>query len=135
MLYRELHLLQDILSNIVFLWLCFEDDKNKKNSLPFDFFHKVPKLFSLIVQKCFGLKEIFPSQKPQVHERGLVGLKDLLLIDLKKLECVGLEHPWVQSYSEKLERLKLEKCPLLQKIVSCAAPFINLRDLDVKLCV
>ncbi|WVZ05355.1 hypothetical protein V8G54_018701 [Vigna mungo] len=133
-LFREVQLLQDILCNIVDLALCFEDDNNEKDSLPFDFFHKLPNLFSLTIQKCFGLKEIFPSQKLQVHDRGLAGLKELWLIDLKELELVGLEHPWVQPYSEKLKVLKLDNCPQLQKIVHCAVSFINLKELRVEDC-
>jgi len=55
-------------------------------------------------------------------------------VKLNELEWVGLEHPWVQPYSEKLEVLKLEKCPRVEKLVSCAVSFINLKQLWVKFC-
>lgn len=134
MLFREVQFLQDILCNIVGLVLCFEDDNIEKDSLPFDFFHTLPNVFILAIKKCFGLKEIFPSQKLQVHDGGLAGLKELFLVDLKELELVGLEHPWVQPYSEKLQVLSLKRCPQLQKLVYCAVSFINLKKLRVKLC-
>ncbi|BAT83733.1 hypothetical protein VIGAN_04093500, partial [Vigna angularis var. angularis] len=63
---------QDLLCKLKYLELSFEDDNNGKNSLPFDFFHKLPNLECLAVQKCFGLKEIFPSQKLQ-HDKVLAG--------------------------------------------------------------
>ncbi|WVZ16348.1 hypothetical protein V8G54_009330 [Vigna mungo] len=109
MLFREVQFLQDILCNIVALALCFEDDNIEKDSLPFDFFHTLPNVFCLAIKKCFGLKEIFPSQKLQVHDGGLAGLKELFLVDLKELELVGLEHSWVQPYSEKLQVLSLKR--------------------------
>ncbi|XP_052724944.1 uncharacterized protein LOC108347396 isoform X2 [Vigna angularis] len=134
MLFREVQLLQDILCNIAILGLCFEDDNIEKDSLPFDFLNTLPNVLCLVIKKCFGLKEIFPSQKLQVHDEGLAGLKQLFLVDLKELESVGLEHPWVQPYSEKLQQLSLKRCPQLQKLVYCAVSFINLEELCVKLC-
>ncbi|WVZ05458.1 hypothetical protein V8G54_018804 [Vigna mungo] len=88
------HLPEDILFELKYLILSFEDDINGKDSLPFDFFHKLPNLEWLTVHKCFGLKEIFPSQKLQVHDKVLAGLKRLYLWELKELECIGLEHRW-----------------------------------------
>ncbi|XP_027925695.1 uncharacterized protein LOC114183052 isoform X2 [Vigna unguiculata] len=122
------------LSKLFILILSFEDDNNGKDSLPFDFFHKVPNLFYLTVQKWFGMKEIFPSQKLQVHDNVLAGLKQLSLWELSELESIGLEHTWVQPYSTKLEWLKLGTCPRVEKIVSCAVSFINLKKLSVKHC-
>jgi len=122
------------LSKLFILILSFEDDNNGKDSLPFDFFHKVPNLFSLAVQKWFGLKEIFPSQKLQVHNNVLAGLKRLSLWELSELECIGLEHTWVQPYSTKLELLKLYECPLVERIVYGAVSFINLKELYVERC-
>jgi len=124
---------QDLLCELNILVVSFEDN-NEKDSLPFDFFHKVPKLMHLEVCKSFGLKEIFPSQKIKVHDTILATLKKLSLSELNELEQVGLEHPWVQPYSEKLEMLELEKCPRVEKLVSCAVSFINLKQLRVKLC-
>ncbi|XP_022635612.1 uncharacterized protein LOC111241485 [Vigna radiata var. radiata] len=133
-LMSDARLPQDLLCNLKYLVLFFEDDNNGKDSLPFDFFHKLPNLEWLTVEKCFGLKEIFPSKKLQVQDKVLAGLKQLYLLELKELECIGLEHTWVQPYTEKLELLKLYKCPLVERIVSCAVSFINLKDLYVIDC-
>ncbi|WVZ07781.1 hypothetical protein V8G54_021127 [Vigna mungo] len=119
-LMSDARLPQDLLCKLKYLILFFEDDNNGKDSLPFDFFHKLPNLEWLTVQKCFGLKEIFPSQKLQVHDKVLAGLKQLYLLELKELECIGLEHRWVQPYTEKLELLKLYKCPLARSSLSIA---------------
>ncbi|XP_068488956.1 uncharacterized protein [Phaseolus vulgaris] len=94
------HLPQDLLCKLKFLVVYFEDN-NEKGTLPFDFFHKVPNLELLFVHQCFGLKEIFPSQKLQVHDTIFVRLKQLYLQQLNELEWIGLEHPWVQPYCEK----------------------------------
>ncbi|WVZ08234.1 hypothetical protein V8G54_021580, partial [Vigna mungo] len=133
-LMSDARLPQDLLCKLEVLILSFEDDNNEKDSLPFDFFHKLPNLKSLRVQKCCGLKEIFPSQKLQVHDKVLSGLKRLFLFELSELECIGLEHTWVQPYSKKLELLKLRTCPRVESIVSCAVSFINLKEVYVKLC-
>ncbi|ESW11926.1 hypothetical protein PHAVU_008G070800 [Phaseolus vulgaris] len=125
---------QDLLYKLSHLYLCFEDDNNEKETLPFDFFHKVPNLEYLEVEKCFGLKEIFPSQKIKVHDTALVRLQQLSLLELNELEWIGLEHPWVQPYCQKLEMLKLNKCPLVEKLVSSAVSFINLQMLSVRKC-
>ncbi|WVZ06066.1 hypothetical protein V8G54_019412 [Vigna mungo] len=130
MLLRDAHLPKDLFCNLNVLRLYFEDDNNQKDSLPFDFFHRLPSLTCLIVQKFFGLREIFPYQKLQVHDE----VKILLLLKLKELESIGLEHTWVQPYSEKLELLRIHSCPRLQKIVSCAVSFINLKELQVTFC-
>ncbi|ESW11930.1 hypothetical protein PHAVU_008G071200 [Phaseolus vulgaris] len=134
MLLSDARLPQDLLYKLNNIYLDFEDNKNEKGTLPFDFFHKVPNLEVLNVQNCFGLKEIFPSQKLQVHDTVLVRLKELYLLNLNELECVGLEHPWVQPYSEKHELLNLDKCPQVEKIVSSAVSFINLQKLSVTNC-
>jgi len=134
MLLSDARLPQDLLHKLNGLHLSFEDDNNEKGTLPFDFFHKVPNLEVLRVQKCFGLKEIFPSQKLQVHDTTLVILKELNLFQLNELEWVGLEHPWVQPYSEKLEMLNLHKCPQVEKLVSSTVSFINLKRLFVMNC-
>ena len=127
------HLPQDLLCKLFCLVVYFEDN-NEKGTLPFDFFHKVPNLVLLHVEKCFGLKEIFPSQKIKVHDTALVRLKQLSLLELNELEWIGLEHPWVQPYCEKLEMLKLNKCPQVEKLVSSAVSFINLQELTVRKC-
>jgi len=134
MLLSDASLPQDLLYNLYRLEVCFEDVDNGKGTLPFDFFHKVPSVEFLTIRNCFSLKEIFPSQKLQVHETILARLKTLSLLELNELEWVGLEHPWVQPYSEKLETLKLESCPRIEKIVSCAVSFINLKQLWVMFC-
>ncbi|XP_022635607.1 uncharacterized protein LOC106758566 [Vigna radiata var. radiata] len=133
-LMSDARLPQDLLCKLNLLYFCFEDDNNEKGILPFDFFHRVPNLEELYIDKCFGIKEIFPSQKVEVHDKVLVRFKNLVLMELKELEWVGLEHPWVQPYTEKLELLKLCSCPLVEKLVSCAVSFINLKELYVKLC-
>ncbi|KAL5166946.1 putative disease resistance protein [Glycine soja] len=134
MLLSDARLPQDLLFKLNFLALSFENDDNKKDTLPFDFLQKVPSLEHLFVQSCYGLKEIFPSQKLQVHDRTLPGLKQLSLSNLGELESIGLEHPWVKPYSQKLQLLKLWWCPQLEKLVSCAVSFINLKQLQVTSC-
>ncbi|KAG4922372.1 hypothetical protein JHK86_051185 [Glycine max] len=134
MLLSDARLPQDLLFKLNFLALSFENDDNKKDTLPFDFLQKVPSLEHLFVQSCYGLKEIFPSQKLQVHDRTLPGLKQLSLSNLGELESIGLEHPWVKPYSQKLQLLKLWWCPQLEKLVSCAVSFINLKQLEVTCC-
>ncbi|WVZ06542.1 hypothetical protein V8G54_019888 [Vigna mungo] len=89
-LMSDAHLPQDLLCKLKYLILSFEENNNGKDSLPFDFFHKLPNLEYLTVWKCFGLKEIFPSQKLQVHEKVLAGLKQLDLFALPELECIGV---------------------------------------------
>ncbi|BAT83739.1 hypothetical protein VIGAN_04094400 [Vigna angularis var. angularis] len=133
-LMSDARLSEDLLCKLKYLILSFEDDNNGKDSLPFDFFHKLPNLESLRVTKFSGLKEIFPSQKLQVHNKVLARLKRLYLSELSELESIGLEHTWVQPYSKKLELLKLGTCPRVESIVSCAVSFINLKELYVKLC-
>ncbi|WVZ04862.1 hypothetical protein V8G54_018208 [Vigna mungo] len=123
---------QDLLCKLKGLIL--DDDNNGKDSLPFDFFHKLPNLEQLTIRKCFGLKEIFPSQKLQVHDNVLAGLKGLCLLELKELKCIGLEHTWVQPYTEKLKQLLLYVCPLVERIVYYAVSFINLKDIYVMGC-
>ncbi|RDX73237.1 putative disease resistance protein, partial [Mucuna pruriens] len=128
------HLAQHLLYKLKTLKLCFENDDNEKETLPYDFFHKVPSLERLQVQRCFGLKEIFPSQKLQVHDGILAGLSKLTLMELEQLKLIGLEHPWVKPYSEKLEVLALVKCSQLKRIVRCQVSFINLKRLFVFSC-
>ncbi|XP_052728349.1 uncharacterized protein LOC108328951 [Vigna angularis] len=134
MLFREAKLPKNLLCNLSRLCLCFEDDYNEKDSLPFDFFHMLPNLEHLMVEKCFGLKEIFPSQKLQVHDKVLTGLKELILFELSELESIGFEHEWVQPYSRKLELLKVDTCSEIENIVSCPVSFINLKELHVTFC-
>ncbi|XP_028215342.1 uncharacterized protein LOC114397487 isoform X4 [Glycine soja] len=134
MLLSDGHLPQDLLFKLRSLHLSFENDDNKKDTLPFDFLQKVPSLEHLFVLSCYGLKEIFPSQKLQVHDPSLPGLKQLILLDLGELESIGLEHPWGKPYSQKLQLLMLWRCPQLEKLVSCAVSFINLKKLEVTYC-
>ncbi|WVZ06545.1 hypothetical protein V8G54_019891, partial [Vigna mungo] len=82
-LMSDARLPQYLLCKLKILKLSFEDDNNEKDNLPFDFFHKLPNLERLTVQKCFGLKEMFPSQKLQVHNKVLAGLKRLYLWELR----------------------------------------------------
>ncbi|RDY12806.1 putative disease resistance protein, partial [Mucuna pruriens] len=130
-LLSDKHLPPNLLCKLNILDLSFEEDDKKKDSLPFDFLHKVPSLKNLVVRRCFGLKEIFPSQ---VHDGILAGLNKLELVRLKELESIGLEHPWVKPYSEKLERLRLYDCPRLKKLVRCAVSFINLKEMYMLFC-
>ncbi|KAL5166952.1 putative disease resistance protein [Glycine soja] len=134
MLLSDAHLPEDLLFKLNYLTLSFENDDNKKDTLPFDFLQKVPNLEHLLVRSCYGLKEIFPSQKLQVHDRSLPGLKQLTLVNLRELDSIGLEHPWVKPYSEKLQILELMRCPEIEKLVSCAVSFINLKQLEVTSC-
>ncbi|KAH1199671.1 putative disease resistance protein [Glycine max] len=134
MLLSDAHLPEDLLFKLTHLRLSFENGDNKKDTLPFDFLQKVPSLDYLLVERCYGLKEIFPSQKLQVHDRSLPALKQLILYNLGELETIGLEHPWVQPYSQKLQLLNLINCSQLEKLVSCAVSFINLKELQVKYC-
>lgn len=122
---------RDLLGKLKILLLWFEDFDNEKDTLPFDFILKVPSLEHLRVQRCFGLTEIFPSQ---VRHGILAGLKQLFLYDLKELELIGLEQPWVKPYSEKLEVLQLRLCSRQEKLVCFAVSFINLKELVVSDC-
>lgn len=115
------------------LRLCFEVE-NEKATLSIGFLNKAPNLEFLTVRKCTCLKEIFPSQKLQVHDGILVGLKILHLKELPELNLIGLEHPWVKPYSEKLEKLSVSKCSSLKKLVHNAVSFINLKELKVQHC-
>ncbi|KAH1199672.1 hypothetical protein GmHk_18G052974 [Glycine max] len=133
-LLRDAHLPQDFLCKLNILDLSFDDYENKKDTLPFDFLHKVPSVECLRVQRCYGLKEIFPSQKLQVHHGILARLNELYLFKLKELESIGLEHPWVKPYSAKLETLEIRKCSRLEKVVSCAVSFSSLKELQVSEC-
>ncbi|KAG4922369.1 hypothetical protein JHK86_051182 [Glycine max] len=134
MLLNDAHLPQDLLFKLNFLGLSYENDDNKIDTLPFDFLQKVPSLEHLALQRCYGLKEIFPFQKLQVHDRSLPGLKQLMLVNLRELESIGLEHPWVKPYSQKLQILIVRWCPRLDQLVSCAVSFINLKQLEVTCC-
>ncbi|KAK8466355.1 hypothetical protein PHAVU_008G071966 [Phaseolus vulgaris] len=134
MLLSDTHVPQDYLSKLKILRLCFEDDKNEKHTLPFEFLHKVPNLEHFRVQGCFGVKEIFPSQKLEVHDGIPASLNGLTLFELNELESIGLEHPWVSPYSEKLQLLNVIRCPRLEKLGCGAMSFINLKELWVKDC-
>ncbi|KAL9315080.1 hypothetical protein ACSQ67_016081 [Phaseolus vulgaris] len=127
------HLPQDLLCKLNFLLLCSEDDDNKKDTLPFDFLLKLPNLEHLKLF-CFGLTEIFHSQKLEVHDKILSRLKNFTLENLEELKSIGLEHPWVKPYSERLESLKLIECPQVEKIVSGAVSFMNMKELVVTDC-
>jgi len=134
MLFSDEHVPQDYLCKLNLLRLCFEDDKNEKDTLPFEFLHKVPNLEHFRVQRCFGVKEIFPSQKLQVHDGIPAPLNALTLFELNELESIGLEHQWVKPFSEKLQTLRVISCPQLQNLGSCAMSFLNLKELYVKDC-
>ncbi|KOM37902.1 hypothetical protein LR48_Vigan03g128400 [Vigna angularis] len=127
---------RDLLHKLNYLDLVSEDYGNKKDSLPFDFLQKVPNLEYLVVRQCFGLKEIFPSKKLDGDHDGilLAGLNKLSLNKLLELESIGLDHPWVKPYTEKLQGLAVIKCPRLERLVNCVTSFINLKQLIVKNC-
>jgi len=128
------HSPQDLLHKLNYLDISFEDHDNENDTLPFDFLHKVPNLECFVVRRCFGLKELFPSQKLNGHDGILTELKTLSLHNLFELESIGLEHPWVKPYIEKLKVLGIVKCHRLDRLVSCATSFINLKQLVVKGC-
>ncbi|BAT83721.1 hypothetical protein VIGAN_04091900 [Vigna angularis var. angularis] len=134
MLMSDAHVPEAYLSKLNLLRLCFEDDKNEKGTLPFDFLHKVPNLEHFQVQRCFGIKEIFSSQKLQVHDGIPATLNALTLFELNELESIGFEHPWVKPFSEKLQTLTVTSCPRLEKLGRGAMSFINLKELYVKDC-
>ncbi|RDY04607.1 putative disease resistance protein, partial [Mucuna pruriens] len=134
MLLSNEHLPQDLLCKLNVLHLFFEDGINKKDTLPFDFLHNLPSLEHLEVNKGFGLMEIFPSQKLQVHDGILVGLNKLTLSGLNELKSIGLEHPWVKPFAEQLKLLNVLNCSRLEKIVCGAVSFINLEHLYVHFC-
>ena len=127
---------QDFLCKLNILDLSFDDYENKKDTLPFDFLHKVPSVECLRVQRCYGLKEIFPSQKLQVHHGILARLNQLFLNKLKELESIGLEHPWVKPYSAKLEILIINKCSRLEYLFtsSTAKSLVQLKILYIEKC-
>jgi len=134
MLFSDAHVQQDYLSKLNLLRLCFEDDKNEKGTLPFDFLHKVPNLEHFQVQRCFGIKEIFSSQKLQVHDGIPATLNELTLFELNELESIGFQHPWVKPFCENLQTLKVISCPRLENLGYRAMSFICLKKLFVKDC-
>ncbi|KAG2404396.1 uncharacterized protein HKW66_Vig0113180 [Vigna angularis] len=133
-LLSHVYLPQDLFCKLNLLQLCFEDENNKKYTFPFHFLHKVPSLEHLQVYECFGLMEIFPSQTLQYHEKILVRLRKLTLNNLPELDTIGLEHSWIKPYTKKLDFLKLEECPRLEKLVSDVVSFSNLKQLAVESC-
>ncbi|XP_022635603.1 uncharacterized protein LOC106759214 isoform X1 [Vigna radiata var. radiata] len=134
MLFSDARMPQDYLSKLSLLRLCFEDDKNEKGTLPFDFLHRVPNLEHFRVQRCFGTKEIFSSKKLKVHDGIPATLNALTLFELNELESIGFEHPWVKPFSEKLQTLRVISCPWLEKLGRGALSFINLKELYVMDC-
>lgn len=128
------HSPQDLLHKLNYLQISFEDYDDKKDTFPFDFLHKVPNLESLTMRRCFGLKELFPSQKLDGHDGILTKLNTLSLLNLSELESIGLHHPWVKPYIEKLEVLAVLWCSRLNRLVCDATSFINLKRLLVRNC-
>ena len=118
------------------LYLLFEDDDRKKDTFPFDLLLKVPSLQHLDVRLCFGLKEIFPSQKLEVHDGKLPELKTLTLVELPQLESIGLEHPWVKPFSVTLNKLTVRLCERIQYLFtfSTAQSLVHLQFLRIQTC-
>jgi len=127
---------QHLLCNLNKLDLSFEHDDRKEKTLPFDFLLMVPSLQNLEVRQCFGLKEIFPSQKLEVHDGKLPELKILTLVKLRKLESIGLEHPWVKPFSATLKMLTLQLCNKIHYLFtfSTAESLVQLEFLCVEEC-
>ncbi|XP_068484978.1 uncharacterized protein [Phaseolus vulgaris] len=135
-LLRDGHGPQHLLCNLNKLDLSFEHDDRKEKTLPFDFLLMVPSLQNLEVRQCFGLKEIFPSQKLEVHDGKLPELKRLTLVKLRKLESIGLEHPWVKPFSATLKMLTLQLCNKIHYLFtfSTAESLVQLEFLCVEEC-
>ncbi|KAK7374191.1 hypothetical protein VNO80_07618 [Phaseolus coccineus] len=125
-----------LLRNLNRLDLCFEHDDRKEKTLPFDFLLKVPSLQHLEVRQCFGLKEIFPSQKLEVNDRKLPELKRLTLVKLHELESIGLEHPWVKPFSVTLKKLTVRLCDKIHYLFtfSTAESLVQLEFLYIEEC-
>ncbi|KAL2330384.1 hypothetical protein Fmac_017965 [Flemingia macrophylla] len=121
---------KELLFNLNVLDLCFEDDDNKKDTLPFDFLHKVPGVEHLKVRGGIGVKEIFPS-----HGEILGKLNILTLDFLPKLESIGLEYLSAVSFIN-LKQLMVSNCQKMEYLFtfSTAKSLVQLMSLDIQNC-
>jgi len=134
-LLRDGHGPPHLLCNLNKLDLSYENVDRKEKTLPFDLL-KVPSLQRLEVRHCFGLKEIFPSQKLEVHDGKLPELKRLTLVKLHDLESIGLEHPWVKPFSVTLKKLTVRLCDKIHYLFtfSTAESLVQLEFLCIEKC-
>ncbi|CAJ1816601.1 unnamed protein product [Sphenostylis stenocarpa] len=125
---------QDLLCKLNHLQLCLEGDFNGIPTFLFYFFLKLPSLEHLQLSYCDRLRKLFPDTKHQIHDRILSRLKKLTLDNLEKLNSIGLKHPRVKPYSERLESFVLKECPRVKTIVSGTVSFMNMKELFVTDC-
>ncbi|XP_054819601.1 uncharacterized protein LOC129318709 isoform X2 [Prosopis cineraria] len=109
---------------------CFHN-VSEADELPFGIIHKLPDLEDLLVA-CSDIREMFPCTFQLGSAK--TGLESLILEDLCNLQCMGLEHPGMDSLRQKLEFLYVERCPCLTKLVQSAVSFSNLIHLVVREC-
>ena len=123
----------NLLHNLPALQLqCFHDGSD---TFPYGLLQKVPNLEKLSVS-CCSFKVIFCSERPNMDcvEEILSHLKCLQLNSLSELNSIGLEHSWMDSISENLEKLQIVQCHCLRNIVPCKVSFSSLIDLNVSQC-
>ncbi|KAL2336508.1 hypothetical protein Fmac_010954 [Flemingia macrophylla] len=85
---------------------------------------------------CCNFKEMFHAERPNADYRILLQLKGLKLRGMYSLESIGLEHSWLQPFSENLQTLQVIRCGRLSKLVAsaCTVYFSNLTYLTVSAC-
>ncbi|KAL2336509.1 hypothetical protein Fmac_010955 [Flemingia macrophylla] len=83
-----------------------------------------------------NFKEMFHAERPNADYRILLQLKGLKLRGMYSLESIGLEHSWLQPFSENLQTLQVIRCGRLSKLVAsaCTVYFSNLTYLTVSGC-
>ncbi|MED6133983.1 hypothetical protein PIB30_033210 [Stylosanthes scabra] len=122
------------LSNLEALELqCFHDDSD---TFPYELLQQFPTIEKLVVS-CSSFKEIFCTGGPSmdcVKEIVIPLLKCLQLSTLSQLNSIGLEHSWMQHFSENLEKLQIDECHCLRSIVPSKVSFSSLIDLNISEC-
>ncbi|MED6133978.1 hypothetical protein PIB30_033205 [Stylosanthes scabra] len=112
---------------------CFHDDSD---TFPYELLQQLPTIQKLLVS-CSSFKEIFCTERPSmdcVKEIVIPHLKCLELSTLSKLNSIGLEHSWMQKFSEKLEKLQIDQCHCLRSMVPSKVSFSSLIELNISKC-
>ncbi|MED6149353.1 hypothetical protein PIB30_061507 [Stylosanthes scabra] len=112
---------------------CFHDDSD---TFPYELLQQLPSIEKLVVS-CSSFKEIFCTERPSmdcVKEIVIPHIKWLELSTLSQLNSVGLEHSWMQHFSENLEKLQIDQCHCLSSIVPSKVSFSSLIELNISKC-
>lgn len=116
--------------------MCYQGDQTE---FPCRFFLKVRNIEKLLVG-CSSFREIFPwmleseDSESFTREFGFLPcLKELELIDLGELECIGLEHLW-HAVPNLLKSLRVVECSSLVRLVVYPVSFSSLVNLTVTKC-